>query len=127
MARSRPWVQPTAFRPKGVTVWRRRHAAASFARSVTHAVECNDGVPAVGACDAVHHTSIPLLENFFQKNKKLNDSSTKKIHACQFLQTSIQASYPEYVSNSAIVSSIALLPLPQAGKTVVNRFSETSR
>lgn len=43
------------------------------------------------------------------------------------LHTSIHATKPEYFSNSSIVSSIALLLLPQAGKTVLKRFRELSR
>ena len=43
------------------------------------------------------------------------------------LQTSIQPELNEYFSNSGIVSSIALFELPQAGKTVSKRLSETSR
>lgn len=39
----------------------------------------------------------------------------------QPLHTSIHAQYPEYFSSSGIVSSIALLALPQAGNTVWNR------
>ena len=43
------------------------------------------------------------------------------------LHTSIHERYDEYFSSSAIVSSIALLLLPQAGKTVSNLFREISR
>ena len=46
---------------------------------------------------------------------------------CQPLQTSIQSRLLEYCSSWSIVSSIALLLLPQAGKTVSNRLRETSR
>ena len=45
----------------------------------------------------------------------------------QFLQTSTQSMGLEYCCNSGIVSSIALLELPHAGKTVSNRFSDISR
>ena len=47
--------------------------------------------------------------------------------SCQSLQTSTQPSKREYRSSSAIVSSMALLLLPQAGKTVSNRLSDSSR
>lgn len=43
------------------------------------------------------------------------------------LQTSIHSTKFEYFSSSGIVSSIALLLLPQAGKTVLNLFSDSSR
>lgn len=39
----------------------------------------------------------------------------------QPLHTSTQAENPEYFSSSGIVSSIALLALPQAGNTVLKR------
>ena len=44
------------------------------------------------------------------------------VNHCGF-HTSIQAVNPEYFSNSEIESSIALLLLPQAGKTEENVFS----
>ena len=48
-------------------------------------------------------------------------------YACQFLHTSTQAVYPEQRSSSGKVSSMALLLLPQAGKTVSKRLSDSSR
>lgn len=45
----------------------------------------------------------------------------------QPLQMSIHAEKPEYFSSSAMDNSMALLLLPQAGKTVSNRFRELSR
>ena len=43
------------------------------------------------------------------------------------LQTSTHAAALEYFSSSSRVNSIALLELPQAGKTVSNRFSDSSQ
>lgn len=48
-------------------------------------------------------------------------------YACQALHTSTQAVNPEYFSISGIVSSMAELLLPAAGKTVSNRWMEMSR
>lgn len=46
---------------------------------------------------------------------------------CQPLHTSTQHSARECVSSSGMVSSMALLLLPQAGNTVVNRLRDSSR
>jgi len=51
---------------------------------------------------------------------------TKQPHS-RGLQTSTQAAKPEYLSSSGIVSSMALFPLPQAGKTVSKRRRDSSR
>ena len=48
-------------------------------------------------------------------------------YACQALHTSTQAVNPENFSISGIVSSMAELLLPAAGKTVSNRWMEMSR
>ena len=69
---------------------------------------------------------------FFRKNHSCPiflraNCPVLRFQGFQFLQTSIQDVKPEYCSNSGIESPIPLLPLPQAGNTVVKRFRETSR
>ena len=79
------------------------------------------------ASEIVHRLAMTDLK---QKEKAPDFSGAPCIlysASCQSLQTSTQPSKREYRSSSAIVSSMALLLLPQAGKTVSNRLSDSSR
>ena len=44
-----------------------------------------------------------------------------------YLQTLIHSLLPEIINSSSQVNSIAVLQLPHAGKTVLNRFNEISQ
>ncbi len=67
-----------------------------------------------------------------RRQRKLRKPQTLRTanYLCHYdtaLVTSTHFSYPEHFSSSGIVSSIALLELPQAGKTVSYLFSDSSR
>ena len=69
------------------------------------------------------HDSEPFCAQMSQNFRFSRDYVASR----QPLQTSTHPNEPEYFSNSGILSSIALLPLPHAGKTLSNRFNDSSR
>ena len=69
------------------------------------------------------HDSEPFCAQMSQNFRFSRDYVASR----QPLQTSTHPNEPEYFSNSGILSSIALLPLPHAGKTLSNRFNDLSR
>ena len=68
----------------------------------------------------------PNLEQYIEAKAKVLQALGYSSD-CQPLQTSIQASAPEYFSSSSIVISMALLLLPAAGNTDPNRLRDSSR
>ncbi len=70
-----------------------------------------------------HRVSFFFFDGF--EAAGVNDSPAQP--CSQFLQTSTHAADCETTSSSAGVSSMVLLLLPQAGKTVSKRFRDTSR
>jgi len=59
--------------------------------------------------------------------KMFNNNKFIKTYVIFNLQTSTHLTYSVIFSSSEIVSSIALLGSPQAGKTVVNLFRDSSK
>ena len=83
-------------------------------------------------CDFLFAKSVKRVCVSTRRQRKLRKSPTVRTanYLCHYdtaLVTSTHFSYPEHFSSSGIVSSIALLELPQAGKTVSYLFSDSSR
>ena len=83
-------------------------------------------------CDFRFAESVSRVCVSTRRQRKLRKPQTIRTanYLCHYdtaLVTSTHFSYPEHFSSSGIVSSIALLELPQAGKTVSYLFSDSSR